>query len=44
MKKDYAILHSYILKLDFNSPASPEKYLNATLGAHPRCVTQENVL
>lgn len=31
MKEDYAILHSYILKFDFDSPASPVDYLNKTL-------------
>lgn len=31
MEEDYAILHSYILKLDFSSPASPVEYLNKTL-------------
>lgn len=31
MDEDYAILHSYILKLDFGSPASPIEYLNKTL-------------
>lgn len=31
MEEDYVILHSYILSLNFGSPASPVDYLNKTL-------------
>lgn len=31
MEEDFAILHSYILKLNFDSPAPPVAYLNETL-------------
>lgn len=42
MEEDYAILHSYILKLDFNSPAPPVDYLNTTLKRQDCIANQSN--
>lgn len=42
MEEDYAILHSYILKLDFSSPASPVEYLNTTLKEKDCFANQSN--
>lgn len=42
MEEDYAILHSYILKLDFHSPISPVDYLNKTLNDKECFANQSN--
>lgn len=42
MEEDYVILHSYILKLDFNSPRSPVEYLNTTLNEKDCFANQSN--
>lgn len=42
MEEDFAILHSYILKLNFDSPASPVSYLNETLTGKDCVADQSN--
>ena len=42
MEEDYVILHSYILKLDFNSPTPPVEYLNTTLNEKDCFANQSN--